>query len=79
MKVADGLSVTDMVRALIVMRAFAENWGLMKKLARGLAKFENAFVAARPPWRQVKISSFAACSQKNKNKNNNNFFLNIKI
>ncbi|XP_037558463.1 jerky protein homolog-like [Dermacentor silvarum] len=57
-EVDDGPSLSDAARAVAVMRAFAEKRGLMDKLAAGLADFEDAVVAARPPRRQVKITDF---------------------
>lgn len=57
-EVDDGPSLSDAAHAVSVMRAFAEKRGLMDKLARSLAEFEDAVVAARPPRRQVKMTDF---------------------
>lgn len=54
--------VSAVTSTLTNMRAFAEKWGLMEKLAGGHAEFEDAVVAARPPQRQVNLE-FAACLQ----------------
>lgn len=57
-QVDDGPAASDAPLALTIMSAFTENWGLMEKLARGLAEFEAAFIAARRPWWRVKIKIF---------------------
>lgn len=42
----DGPSISDAASALTVMRAFAEKWGLIEKLAYSFAEFKDAIAAA---------------------------------
>lgn len=60
--VDDGPSISNTASVFTVMLAFTEKWGLTEKLARSLAEFEDATIAARLPRRQVNLE-FAACSQ----------------